>query len=56
MCYISHEAKANLKWWKEEISKLLFLKFESAYHARRWVDYERVLMNRTMLYMIGWFV
>ena len=26
-------------------------KFQSEYHARRWVDYENVLVVRTMLFM-----
>ena len=30
---------------------LLLRKFQSEYHARRWVDYENVLVVRTMMYM-----
>ena len=30
---------------------LLLRKFQSEYHARRWVDYENVLVVRTMMFM-----
>ena len=53
MCRLSQEAKANYKWFKEEISRLLFLKFKSAYHAQRWSDFDRILVYRTIVYMIG---
>lgn len=47
MCCNFTKLRQNFSAAKEEISMLSFRKFKSDYHARRWVDYEKVLMART---------
>ena len=48
---LTDERKASLRWLRKEVWVLLLRKFQSEYHARRWVDYENVLIVRTMMYM-----
>ena len=48
---LSEKRKESLRWLRKEVWMLLRRKFQSEYHARRWVDYENVLVVRTMFYM-----
>ena len=48
---LTEKRKASLRWLREEVCMLLLRKFQSEYHARRWVDYENVLIVRTMMFM-----
>ncbi len=36
-----------------EFPILMFRRFKTAYHKRRWVDYENILMVRTMMSMLS---
>ena len=48
---------ANIKEFygiaREEVPILMFRRFKTAYHKRRWVDYEHILMVRSMMSMIA---
>ena len=48
---LTEKRKASLRWLRKEVWVLLLRKFQSEYHARRWVDYENVLVVRTMMFM-----
>ena len=36
-----------------EVPILMFRRFKTTYHKRRWVDYEKILMVRTMMSMFA---
>jgi len=48
MCFDKTKFKQNFFWVKREVSMLSFRRYLSDYHARRWIDYEKILMMRTM--------
>ena len=48
---LTEKRKASLRWLRKEVWVLFLRKFQSEYHARRWVEYENVLVVRTMMYM-----
>ena len=48
---LTEKRKASLRWLRKEVWVLLLRKFQSEYHARRWIDYENVLVVRTMMFM-----
>lgn len=52
-CRVSERFAAKTRWAREEIPMLFFRRFKSTYHARAWVDYERVLAARTILSMLS---
>ena len=52
-CCKSEYIGAKISWAKREIPVLLLRRFKSEYHARRWVDYEKILEARTLFSMIS---
>lgn len=48
MCFNIPKFKASFYSEKNEAKSLTFRRFLSEYHASRWIDYEKVLMMRTM--------
>jgi len=49
MCINKFKLKENFNWAKKEASMLSFRRFLSDYHASGWIDFEKILMARTML-------
>ena len=50
---LTEKRKASLRSLRKDVMVLMLRKFQSEYHARRWVDYENVLVVRTMMFTAG---
>ena len=48
MCCNFAKLKENFAWYKKELTMLTLRRFKSPYHASRWIDFEKILITRTM--------
>ena len=48
MCCDFPKLKEKFAWYKYELITNTLRRFKSAYHAHRWIDFEEILIIRTM--------
>jgi len=48
MCCNFAKLKENFAGFKKELTNNTFRRFNSAYHAHRWIDFEKILTIRTL--------